>query len=95
METPSRKGAKGAKFREEKNSLRISPQRRRVRKGKNFCPIGRRRLGKNYSSNLSNVFVCRRLPTNKKVILCDLCGSTLLTTLSPSKGASAVNYHLR
>jgi len=26
-----------------------------------------------------------------KVILCDLCGSTLLTTLSPSKGVSAVN----
>ncbi len=27
-----------------------------------------------------------------KVILCDLCGSTLLTTLSPSKGASAVMF---
>jgi len=27
-----------------------------------------------------------------KVILCELCGSTLLATLSPSKGASAVMF---
>ncbi len=43
-----------------------------------FCPIGRRRLGKTYSSNLSHVFVCRRLPTNKKLILCALCASAVI-----------------
>ncbi len=29
------------------------------------------------SSNLSNVFVCRRFPTNKNLILCALCGNIL------------------
>ena len=32
---------------------------------------------KAYNSNLSNVFVCRRLPTNKKLILCALCVSAV------------------
>ncbi len=57
-----------------------------------FAQSGDDDWAKTYSSNLSNVFVCRRLPTNKYLILCALCGSTLLTTLSPSKGASAVIF---
>jgi len=57
-----------------------------------FAQSGDDDWAKSSSSNLSNVFVCRRLPTNKKLILCALCGSTLLTTLSPSKGASAVIF---
>ena len=57
-----------------------------------FAQSGDDDWAKAYSSNLSNVFVCRRLPTNKNLILCALCGSTMLTTLSPSKGASAVIF---
>ncbi len=55
-----------------------------------FAQSGDDDWAKTYSSDLKNVFVCRRLPTNRHLILCALCGSTLLTTLSPSKGASAV-----
>ncbi len=35
-----------------------------------FAQSGDDDWAKAYSSNLSNVFVCRRLPTNKKLILC-------------------------
>ncbi len=35
-------------------------------------------MGKTSSSNLKNVFVCRRLPTNKKLILCALCASAVI-----------------
>jgi hypothetical protein len=57
-----------------------------------FAQSGDDDWAKTFSSNLRNVFVCRRLPTNKKLILCALCGSTLLTILSPSKDASAVRF---
>ncbi len=57
-----------------------------------FAQSGDDDWAKTYSSNLRYVFVCRRLPTNKNLNLCALCGSTLLTTLSPSKGASAVIF---
>jgi len=35
-----------------------------------FAQSGDDEWAKAYSSNLSNVFVCRRLPTNKNLILC-------------------------
>ncbi len=39
-----------------------------------FAQLGDDDWAKTYSSNLKNVFVCRRLPTNKKLSLCALCG---------------------
>jgi len=42
-----------------------------------FAQSGDDDWAKAYSSNLSNVFVCRRLPTNKKLVLCALCGNIL------------------
>jgi len=43
-----------------------------------FAQSGDDDWAKNYSSNLRNVFVCRRLPTNKKLILCALCASAVI-----------------
>ncbi len=43
-----------------------------------FAQSGDCDWAKTYSSNLSNVFVCRRLPTNKKLILCVLCASAVI-----------------
>jgi len=46
-----------------RKDLRVSPQRRRVRKGKKFCPIGRRQLGKRpdlYADKLLFVVVSRQ-----------------------------------
>ncbi len=42
-----------------------------------FAQSGDDDWAKAYSSNLSNVFVCRRLPTNKKLVLCALCASAV------------------
>jgi len=33
---------------------------------------------KTYGSNLRNVFVCRRFPANKNLILCALCASAVI-----------------
>jgi len=46
-------------------------------KGRNFAQLGDDDWAKTYSSNLSNVFVCRSLPTNKNLILCALCASAV------------------
>ncbi len=43
-----------------------------------FAQSGDDDWAKTYISNLSNVFVCRRLPTNKKLILCALCASAVI-----------------
>jgi len=43
-----------------------------------FAQSGDDDWAKTYRSNLSNVFVCRRLPTNKKLILCALCASAVI-----------------
>jgi hypothetical protein len=43
-----------------------------------FAQSGDDDWAKAYSSNLSNVFVCRRLPTNKNLILCALCASAVI-----------------
>ncbi len=43
-----------------------------------FAQSGDDDWAKSYSSNLSNVFVCRRLPTNKNLILCALCASAVI-----------------
>jgi len=43
-----------------------------------FAQSGDDDWAKTYSSNLSNVFVCRRLPTNKNLILCALCASAVI-----------------
>ncbi len=43
-----------------------------------FAQSGDDDWAKSYSSNLRNVFVCRRLSTNKKVILCALCASAVI-----------------
>ncbi len=51
-------------------------------KGRFFAQSGDNDWAKAYSSNLSNVFVCRRLPTNKKLILCALCASAVIHSLS-------------
>ena len=51
-----------------------------------FAQSGDDDWAKTFSSDLRNVFVCRRLPTNKRLILSALCGSTLLTTLRPIEG---------
>jgi hypothetical protein len=42
-----------------------------------FAQSGDDDWAKSYNSDLSNVFVCRRLPTNKKLILCALCASAV------------------
>ena len=54
---PEGQDAKPAEFREQKDSLRMSPQRRRVRRREKFCPIGRRRLGKTPSFQKRYVLV--------------------------------------
>ncbi len=43
-----------------------------------FAQSGDDDWAKTFSSNLRNVFVCRRLPTNKKLILCALCASAVI-----------------
>ena len=43
-----------------------------------FAQSGDDDWAKSYSSNLKNVFVCRRLPTNKNLILCALCASAVI-----------------
>jgi len=43
-----------------------------------FAQSGDDDWAKTYSSKFSNVFVCRRLPTNKKLILCALCASAVI-----------------
>ncbi len=43
-----------------------------------FAQSGDNDWAKTYSSNLWNVFVCRRLPTNKTLILCALCASAVI-----------------
>ncbi len=59
-----------------------------------FYQIGRRRLGKRLSLQERYVFVCRRLPTNKKLILCALCVSAVkCPILHPRE--SAVKYFLK
>ncbi len=42
-----------------------------------FAQSGEDDWAKTFSSNLKNVFVCRRLPTNKNLILCALCVSAV------------------
>jgi len=83
-EDDSRKGAKVAKFGENiltADLRRLSQIRIRTfhrRDAKYAKEILLAQSGDDdwaiiYISNLSNVFVCRRLPTNKKLILCALC----------------------
>ncbi len=43
-----------------------------------FAQSGDDDWAKTYSSNSSNVFVCRRLPTNKNLILCAFCASAVI-----------------
>ena len=43
-----------------------------------FAQSGDDDWAKTYSSDLKNVFVCRRLPTNKNLILCALCASAVI-----------------
>ncbi len=43
-----------------------------------FAESGDDDWAKTYSSDLKNVFVCRCLPTNKKLILCALCASAVI-----------------
>ncbi len=43
-----------------------------------FAQSGDDDWAKTFSSNLKNIFVCRRLPTNKKLILCVLCVSAVI-----------------
>jgi len=57
-----------------------------------FAQSGDDDWAKTYSSNLSNVFVCRRLPTNKNLILCALCPSTGSGSRASSRDASAVIF---
>ncbi len=57
-----------------------------------FAQSGDDDWAKAYSSNLSNVFVCRRLPTNKNLILCALCPSTSSGSRAQSRDASAVIF---
>jgi len=46
-----------------------------------FAQSGDDDWAKTYSSDLGNVFVCRRLPTNKKLILCALCVSAVISLI--------------
>jgi len=43
-----------------------------------FAQSGDDDWAKPYSSKMKNVFVCRRLPTNKKLILYALCASAVI-----------------
>ncbi len=52
-------------------------------KGRIFAQSGDDDWAKTFSSNLRNVFVCRRLPTNKKLILCALCASAVRFLKNP------------
>ncbi len=49
---------------------------------------------KDYSSYLSNVLVCRRLPTNQKLILCALCASAVIFLKGFLSVAIGVNLRL-
>ncbi len=60
-----------------------------------FAQSGDDDWAKAYSSNFSNVFVCRRLPTNKNLILCgrlrESAVKILLKIILCALCASAVN----
>jgi len=43
-----------------------------------FAQSGDDDWAKGFSLKLSNVFVCRRFPTNKNLILCALCASAVI-----------------
>jgi len=49
------------------NADNYSPQRRRVRRGKQFCPIGRRRLGKWLRASRELCFCLSSSPDKQKV----------------------------
>jgi len=57
-----------------------------------FAQSGDDDWAKTFSSDLSNVFVCRRLLTNKNLILCALCPSTSSGSRAQSRDASAVIF---
>jgi len=74
------------------SQIRIRTFHRRDAEEIPFAQSGDDDWAKPYSSNLSNVFVCRRLPTNKKLILCALCPSTSSGSRAQSRDASAVIF---
>ncbi len=79
-ETPSPQRVLTADFR-RLSQIRIRTFHRRdaeFAKEIPFAQSGDDDWAKAYSSNLSNVFVCCRLPTNKKLILCALCASAVI-----------------
>jgi len=72
--TPSSQRVLTADFRRF-SQIRIRIFHRRDAEKIPFPQSGDGDWAKSYSSNLSNVFVCCRLPTNKNLILCALCGN--------------------
>ncbi len=63
-------------------------------KGRIFAQSGDDDWAKTYSSNSSNVFVCRRLPTNKNLILYALCASAVIFLMGFHSASICVNLRL-